>query len=315
MKKISVIIPVYNEAEQIRENLTEIIQKSSETGETRYCFEYLVIDDGSTDNTLELVVDLGLENVRCISFTRNFGKEAAILAGLNHAEGDAAIVMDCDLQHPPSKIPEMITKWEQGSLVVNGCKSDRGDESFIYKMCSKIFYGTFLKLTKIDIVGHSDFKLLDQQVVSEYVDLTEKGRFFRAGIADMGFRSANIYFDVEPRAGGQSTWTFRKLLSYAIDGIANFTSIPLHLVSFIALIVFFVSVVLSLITLVQFMMGIAVEGFTTVIILELAIGSCIMFSLGQIGIYLEKIFNEVKGRPSYIIDGSRSFRGYSKSKK
>ena len=304
--QFSIVIPVFNEGEVISKNLGVIIDSLPQCHDEE--FEIIMVDDGSSDDTITEIQRMCEQKtfIKCVSFTRNFGKEAAMLAGLRYALGEAVIVMDSDLQHPPSLIGEMLEIWERGDKVVHGCKKTRGSESFLYKYSSTLFYFLFKKMTRIDMRGHSDFKLLDRDVVDAYCNLPEKGRFFRAAIPYLGFSSKAVYFDVEDRVGGESSWTLGNLVRYSIDGIANFTSLPLHLISFASIAVFSVSIVMAVFALVQYLSGTAVEGFTTVIILLMFIGSLIMFSLGQIGIYLEKIFDEVKSRPNYIIDNTQS---------
>ena len=302
---LSIVIPVFNEGSVLSGHIGKIIETIR--GSVDCDLELILVDDGSKDDTyLEaLKICSHYEFVRYVPLSRNFGKEAAILAGLEASVGDAVVVMDSDLQHPPSLVSKMLLDWREGYKVVHGCKASRGKEKMAYGLLSKSFYFLFGKLTGLNIAGHSDYKLLDRAVVDVYCNLTERGRFFRAMIPYLGFNSSSIFFEVGVRAGGASTWSAGKLFRYSVDGIANFTSLPLHAISLASIFFFILSIFLSAITLIQYIMGQAVEGFTTVIILILVIGSLLMFGLGQIGLYIEKIFDEVKNRPSYIVDEAR----------
>lgn len=237
-----------------------------------------------------------------MSLTRNFGKEAAILAGLQQAEGDAVIVMDSDLQHPPDLIPKMVEIWRQGVYVVDACKSSRGRESKLSAFLAVAFYHVFGRMAQIDVQQSSDFKLLDRRVVDVYCSLPERKRFFRGLTAWMGFSSARVYFDVPDRLHGSSTWTRLKLLRLSVDALTGFSTGALHLITLLGLVSLVVSIVIGSISLYHKLVGVAVDGFTTVILIVLLLGSFIMVGLGIIGIYLEQIFTEVKGRPPYLID-------------
>ncbi len=241
-----------------------------------------------------------------VALTRNFGKESAILAGLKEAQGDAVIVMDSDLQHPPDLIYKMVNLWFEGIDVVEACKVSRGSESLPKRFIVKFFYGIFGLLANIDLKIQSDYKLLDRKVVDTYCALPERKRFFRGLIAWTGYSSARILFDVPSHENNQSSWTWVKLLSFAIDALTGFTSIPLSLINITGLFCFITSLVIGSIALFDKLTGHAVSGFTTVILLILLIGSCIMFGLGVVGIYLGQIFNEIKRRPAYLIDSRKS---------
>lgn len=297
---ISIIIPAYNEKENI-ERTAKIVSGILE--EEKIPFELLFVDDGSADGTYGEVCRLSDSDhrIRGAEFSRNFGKEAAIFAGLELAEGDACIVMDCDLQHPPQVIPEMYRLWEQGYEVVEGVKKSRGRESIFYKMSAGAFYGIMSKLMKMDLRSSSDFKLLDRKVVNVLLGLGERNTFFRALSFWAGFRSVKVEYEVQERAYGSSKWSFRSLLKYAVSNVTSFSTVPLQLVTFIGVVSILFSIVLGVQTLIKYLMGTAVEGFTTVILLLLIIGGFIMMSLGMIGHYLARIYDEVKGRPRYII--------------
>ena len=306
IKLLSIILPVFNESESIEHTIKEINEQVKECEVNDY--EIYVVDDGSVDDTLTRLetISESQKNLNIICFNRNFGKEAAIHAGLQYSQGDAAILMDADGQHPFSLIPTMVKKWTNGAQVVAACKSNRGDESIVTKMFSHLFYSLFKFLTKIDIRNLSDFMLLDREVIDRYCDLPERQRFFRGMINWMGFNTEKVTFDVEERKQGQTSWSKIKLLRLAINATTAFSSTPLHCISFAAVLYVLFAFLLGLQTLYMVFSGNAETGFTTVILLILITGGLIMFGLGQIGLYIEQIFDEIKSRPTYIINKSKS---------
>ena len=246
-------------------------------------------------------------NVSVISLSRNFGKEAALCAGLENAAGDAVLVMDSDLQHPPERIPEMVRLWqEEGYDVVEGVKSDRGKESLGAKIAALTYYRTFRKTTGIDIGVASDFKLLDRSVVEAWKTLPEKNTFFRGLSAWVGYKRYAMPFQVAPRAGGETKWTFKSLVKLAVNSITAYTAAPLFLVFWLGVLMGIGAVVMTVQTLYMYFAHKAETGFSTVILLQLFIGSAIMISMSVIGLYIAKIYDEVKGRTRYLI---RSMRG------
>ncbi len=297
---LSIIIPAFNEKENI-ERTAGVLSGILE--EEKIPFELIFISDGSMDGTYEEIRRLSEQDdrVRGAEFSRNFGKEAAIFAGLEFAAGDACVVMDCDLQHPAQVIPAMYRLWQQGYEVVEGIKTDRGKESIFYKIFAGIFYGIMSKMTKMDMRSSSDFKLLDRKVVNVLLNLQERNTFFRALSFWAGFQSTKVEYEVQKRELGSSKWSFGSLIKYAIVNVTSFSTIPLQLVTVMGVISILLSIILGIQTLVKYLLGTAVEGFTTVILLVLIIGGFIMISLGIIGHYLARIYEEVKGRPRYII--------------
>ena len=297
---ISLVIPSYNEEENIENTVNTL--KSILDGEDFDC-EFIFVNDGSTDKTFEKIAAESEkdERVKGISFSRNFGKEAAIFAGLQAAVGDACVVLDCDLQHPPTLIKEMVAKWREGFEVVEGVKSSRGRESIFHKMSAGLFYRVMSRLIKIDMRATSDYKLLDRKVVNVLLSLTERNTFFRALTFWVGFKSTKLEYDVEERKFGTTKWSFVSLMKYAINNATSFSTLPLQIVTFLGVISIVGSVILGIQTLVKFFMGTAEAGFPTVILLELLIGGFIMLSLGIIGHYIARIYEEVKGRPKYIV--------------
>ncbi len=300
MSVLSIVLPAYNEEQNIA-NTSKVLAEYL-TGQG-IDYELVFISDGSTDQTYSEIQKAAAENprVKGAQFSRNFGKEAGIFAGLELASGDAVVVMDCDLQHPPEAIPLMWEKWKKGAEVVEGIKSDRGKESLGYKLSTGLFYKIMSKLIKIDMNASSDFKLLDRKVVNVLLKLPERNTFFRALTFWAGFNTETVEYEVQERQFGKSKWSLWSLMKYAITNATSFSTLPLQLVTVMGVISIFGSVILAIQTLVRYLMGASVEGFTTVILLVLIIGGFIMLSLGIIGHYIARIYEEVKGRPKYII--------------
>ena len=299
-KTLSIVLPSYNE-EQMIEKTTETITDLME--QEGIPFELIFVNDGSKDGTWEEILkqkDIN-PHVKGVCFSRNFGKEAAISAGMGQAAGGCVAVMDCDLQHPPETLVTMYRLWESGFQVIEGIKASRGKESLIYKMFAKTFYKIISNATGIDMSRASDFKLLDRQVVDEYLRLPERNVFFRALSSWVGFKTTYVEFDVQQRTAGKSKWSFKSLARYAVNNITSFSAAPMQIVTFFGFIFFLVAVILGIQSLYMYFSGHAVEGFTTVILLLLFVGSVLMFSLGVIGYYISKIYEEVKMRPRYII--------------
>lgn len=300
MALLSVVLPAYNEQQNIAYT-TEVLSGLFEQNGIDY--ELIFVSDGSLDATFEEIEKAAAANhrVKGVQFSRNFGKEAGIFAGLELSTGDAVVVMDCDLQHPPQTILTMWERWQAGAEIVEGVKSSRGKESIFYRMSAGLFYRIMSKLIQMDMNASSDFKLMDRKVVDVLLTLPERNTFFRALTFWAGFRSETVEYEVQERRYGSSKWSLWSLMRYAISNATSFSTLPLQMVTFagIASIVF--SFVLGIQTLVRFLLGASVEGFTTVILLILIIGGMIMLSLGIIGHYIARIYEEVKGRPRYII--------------
>ncbi len=304
---LSIVIPVYNEGDHIRSSIG-VVEKILLDHQIPY--EFVLVDDGSRDHTWDELNRMAQESkqVLAVRLSRNFGKESALCAGLEHATGDMVLVMDSDLQHPPALIPEMVRSWrEEGYDVVEGIKSSRGKENLIYKLCARFFYYIIYKTADIDLGQASDFKLLDRKVIEAWKKMPERAVFFRGMSAWLGFHRKQILFDVEERVNGKSKWSFFRLIRLAVDAITSYTSIPLHFITVLGSIMFIWGALMGIQTLYMYFSGRALSGFTTVILLLLIIGSSIMISLGMIGIYLTKIYKEVKARPRYLI--SKCVRG------
>ena len=301
---ISVVIPLYNEGSHLRELLADLKTALQQTG----CrFEVILVDDGSSDSTWAKIQDearMSLE-LRGVRLSRNFGKELALCAGFERARGNAVIVMDGDGQHPPSLLPLMIETWRtSGADIIEAIKRRRGRESLTSKFGALTFYVILNKLSGFDLKGASDFKLMDRRVLDTWLAMRERNVFFRGMTAWMGFRTIQIPFEVAPRRAGKSGWSYLRRAKLALIGITTFSSFPLHLVTFTGMIFFLFAVGLGIQTLYLKLAGRAFTGFATVILLELIIGSLLMVSLGIIGEYLARIYEEVKGRPRYIVSES-----------
>ena len=297
---LTVVIPAYNEEKMIAKTSTTIIGILKDAN---IPYELIFVDDGSKDGTWACIEEETAKDpqVKGLHFSRNFGKESAIFAGLSHANGECTVVIDCDLQHPPVKIVEMYELWEQGYEIVEAVKSDRGKESAIHRFCARCFYNIMSKATNIDMRRASDFKLLDKKAVLVLINMKEKNSFFRALSSWIGFKTTQIEFEVQERTEGETKWSTRSLIKYAITNMTSFSTAPMQVVTILGTILFVVSIVLSIITLVQKIMGIAVEGFTTIIIFQAFSSSIIMIGLGIIGFYISKIYEEMKDRPKFIV--------------
>lgn len=300
MALLSIVLPAYNEEQNIA-NTAQVLGEILD--EYKIPYELVFVSDGSVDNTfaeIEKLVAVN-PNVKGAQFSRNFGKEAGIFAGLELATGDAVVVMDCDLQHPPHIIPSMWRRWQEGAEVVEGIKTSRGKESLFHKLSAGLFYDIMSKLIKMDMNASSDFKLLDRKVVNVLLELPERNTFFRALSFWVGFKTVKVEYQVQERQFGSSKWSFTSLMRYAIANATSFSTLPLQLVTVMGVVSILFSILLAIQTLVNYCTGRSVEGFTTVILLILIIGGFIMLSLGIIGHYLARIYEEVKGRPKYII--------------
>ena len=302
---LTVIVPAYNEEAAIplcARRVAEVLDREASP------FELLFVDDGSRDGTWRAISALCTESrrIRGLRFSRNFGKEAAMFAGLEKAAGDCCAVMDCDMQHPPEKLPEMYRLWEQGVQVVEGVKEDRGTETPLHRFAARRFYGILSGATGFDLQDASDFKLLDRQVVDALNAMPERSVFFRALSHWVGFRRAAVSYRVEERSAGQSKWSAGALVSYALRNIASFSAAPMQVVTWVGAFFLLFSVILGIQTLVRLLTGNAAEGFTTVILVQLFSASLVLLSLGIIGFYIARIYEELKGRPRYIIAEERN---------
>ena len=301
---ISVVIPLFKEGLNVRPLLSGI---TAALGTAGYPFELILVDDGSPDNTWQAISEeaKALPALRAFRLSRNFGKELALCAGLERARGSAVIVMDGDGQHPPALLPEMIKLWQTtGADIVEGVKTSRGKESFSAKTGALLFYVILNKLAGVNLKGASDFKLMNRQAVDAWLQMKERNVFFRGMTAWLGFTRVKIPFEVPGRTGGATGWSFLRRFDLALTGISAFSSLPLQFVTVAGLFFLSFSFVFGLYTLALQLAGKSVSGFATVILLLLIIGSLLMISLGIIGEYLARIYEEVKHRPRYVIASS-----------
>lgn len=308
MKKIDIIIPCFNE----ETNVADIVNEISRSVEILdYSCSLVFVDDGSTDNTASAVREImnNRNDIRLIRLSRNFGKEAAMAAALQYCKADAAVIIDADLQHPPSLIPELIAEWEKGSDIVDAVKAKREKVGFLKNFTSISFNKLMSFLTEMDFADASDFKLLSRKAIRIINFLDEKSRFFRGLTNWIGLKHSTIEFEIQKRIHGKTKWNWIQLFKLSLDAITSYSSKPLHVVTFLGIGTFLFSFLLGIQTLYNKWYGHAVTGFTTVIVIILLFSSIIMISIGILGLYLSKIFTEVKNRPIFIIDDDNVISG------
>lgn len=305
--KIFFLIPILNEEKNIADLTQAILNQVKDVNDIEPTVFF--VDDGSTDESWSILNNLKQEGqpVSGISFSRNFGKENALMEGVVTIKDrcDAAIILDADFQHPPELIPEIITRWrETGTAVVDAVKSNRGKESILYKIFAKTFYSFINAISGLDLQNSSDFKLLDKKVLNDLSTLNENNVFFRGLIGWIGHSSEKVLFKVDERADGDKGLTLAKRISLALTILTSTSTAPLQIVTKLSLFFMFGSFVLGAQSLYMKISGNALDGFTTVILLQLIIGSCVLFGLGIIGQYLAKIYLEIKRRPRAVIKSS-----------
>lgn len=302
---ISAIIPAHNESHGIETTVKQVAEILTRCVNNDW--EIIVVDDGSSDSTYQQICALSKLDARIkgLALSRNFGKEGALLAGLAHATGAAVITLDADRQHPPSFIPEMIAKWQAGADIVHAVKHSRTQDSAGQKAAAYFINHLVSALGGINVKNSSDFKLLDRKIVDIIVyQLPEKQRFFRGLTSWIGFNEDYIYFDVAERQGDESKWSFLSLLELAITALISFTCAPLRIVTFLGFLTLILGFGVASEAIWSLINHQTVSGYSTIIICLLLIGSFIMISLGVIGEYIAKIYDEVKGRPHYLIRNS-----------
>lgn len=305
---LSIVLPVFDEAEIIADCVREVARELAQAG---LRFELVCVNDGSADATGAILDGLAEEDPRVVPvhFSRNFGKEAALSAGLEAARGEAVIFMDSDLQHPPSVIPEMVERWREGFDVVEAVKQDRGEEGWLYKLSARAFYLMMGRAVGQNLRDSSDFKLLDRQVVDTLLEFPERRRFFRGLVSWVGFRVARVPFEVQERRGGQTKWSNRALVGYSIGNLVAFSSAPLRVVAYAGFATVAAGGLLGIETLSLWFAGRAVSGFTTVILVMLILCGLILISLGVISIYVASIYDEQKARPLFVVRKPRPGEG------
>lgn len=308
MKKVTILIPAYNEEKSLPLLYPELKRMMGE--ENKYNWEVLFVDDGSKDNTLQMIKDLRKvdERINYVSLSRNFGKENAMLAGFDYASGDCMIIMDADLQDPPSLISQMLEYWEQGYEDVYAKRANRGKESFLRKRFSLLFYWILDHSTRFQVLQNvGDFRLLDRICINALCKMRESERYTKGMFCWIGFKKKEIVFDRGDRVAGKSNWNFFSLFDLAIEGITSFTTTPLRLSTIMGIVVSFLTFVYMLYFFVKTLLfGEPIQGFPTLIIVILFLGGVQLISIGIIGEYLGRIFNETKKRPTYLC---REFNG------
>jgi glycosyltransferase involved in cell wall biosynthesis len=297
---ISVVVPAYNEAAGLARTVDQIV---GELATLAVVWEVILVDDGSSDDTFAQICRLSMREPRIkgLRLSRNFGKEGALLAGLDRASGHAVLTMDADRQHPPSLIPEMFSRWRAGAKVVHGVKRNRRSDPLRQRLGAQLVSRLLAKWAALDVHNSADFKLLDRQVVEVIRNLPERARFYRGLTSWIGFPDDYVEFDVPARRDDGSKWSMWGLIELAITALSSFSSLPLRIVTLLGLATLILGVFVAGEALWSWMKGSAVSGFATIIITLLIIGSFIMISLGIIGEYVAKIYQEVKARPHYLV--------------
>ncbi len=313
--EISVIIPIYNEANNLAP-LSARLSAVLEGGD--YSFEVILINDGSQDDSLEKIRSLCAQspNYRALSLSRNFGKEVAITAGLDQARGDAVIIMDADLQHPPELITQFIEKWRQGYKNVYGQRQDRATDPRIRVIFTQLFYRLVEKYGDVSLPsGAGDYRLLDRQAVDALLSMRERARFNKGLYAWIGFSSVGVPYTVESRAAGESKFNFSRLMQFALDGFMSFSSIPLKIWTYAGLLISGFALAMALYYWTRTMLfGVDLPGFPSLIVSITFFSGVQLISLGVIGEYIARIFNEVKGRPLYLVEETINYPLLDKKK-
>jgi glycosyltransferase involved in cell wall biosynthesis len=312
MKKVSILIPAYNE-QAVLEKLYKRLGKLANDNK-EYLFEFLFVNDGSRDKTLNMIKEFAAldERVSYVNFSRNFGKEIAMIAGLDHVTGDATVIIDADLQDPPELIPQMIELWEQGYDDVYAKRKSRKGESWFKKFTSKTYYRLLQRFTHIEIQRDTgDFRLLDRRAVEALKQIRESQRYTKGMFSWIGFNKKEILYDRDPRAAGETTWNYLKLLNFAIDGLTSFTTAPLRLSTFFGFVISFIAFVYIIFLVIRTTaFGTDLAGYPSMMAVILFLGGIQLLSLGIIGEYIGRIFNETKNRPLYFVE--EYHRGTSK---
>lgn len=306
MNKISVIVPSYNEEKSIMpfyQRTVKVLELIHNTYKDDVAYELIFVNDGSKDNTWNEISNLVKKDGKVIgvNFSRNFGKESAIMAGFQTSSGNCCVVIDCDLQHPPEKISEMYELWRNGYEIIDGIKTDRGKESFLYKSFSNLFYKIMSKAVGFDLKNGSDFKMLDRKVVEILKSLPEYHVFFRGLTYWIGFDRKTIEYEVEERKFGTTKWSSFSLVKYALKNISSFSTKPMQTVTYIGIIFLIFSLLVGLYTILSYLSHSTVSGYSTIVCLILIVGSLNLIGMGIIGYYIAKIFEQVQSRPNYII--------------
>lgn len=312
MKKVSILIPCYNEEQSLPLLYPEL--KKLMDDEVMYEWEVLFVNDGSKDNTLNIIKALRSADNRInyVNLSRNFGKENAMLAGFDYVTGDCMVIMDADLQDPPSLIPQMLEYWEQGYQDIYAKRANRGKESWLRKKFSLLFYRILDNSTRFDVLQNvGDFRLLDRQCIDALTQLRESERYTKGMFCWIGYRKKEVIFDRGDRIAGESNWNFWSLFNLAIEGITSFTTAPLRFASIAGFIIAVITFLYALYFLTKtLLIGDPVQGFTTLIVVVLFLGGIQLMAIGVLGEYIGRIFNESKNRPTYLANEYNEERIY-----
>jgi polyisoprenyl-phosphate glycosyltransferase len=298
---ISIVIPLYNEEENVMPLFMELQRTLSMITRT---YEVVFVDDGSRDNSFELVkqIHATYSFVSGYSLSRNFGHQVALLAGLRQAKGNIIITMDADLQHPPDTIPELIHEYEKGFDIVNTRRKDSKETGYFKKGTSRMFYKLINSISEVQIPeSSSDFRLMSRKSLDAFLQFTERDRFTRGLVSWMGFRQTIIDYECPPRFAGKSKYTLRKMVHFAADGITSFSSRPLRVAAYVGIAVFILGVAYAVYAVIEYLSGKTIPGWTSLLVTVLLLGGIQLLTLGVIGEYLSRIFNEAKSRPLYFL--------------
>ena len=303
-KLITILVPAYNEQDVLSMLYDRLLNLMNTV--TNYDFEILFVNDGSKDNTLNIIKDLRSVDKRIcyVNLSRNFGKETAMIAGLDYAKGDAVIIIDADLQDPPELIPDMIKYWEQGYDDVYAKRKSRKGETWLKKFTSKMYYKTLQSVTKIEIQKDTgDFRLLDRRCVEALKQIRESQRYTKGLFSWIGYNKKELLYDRDPRAAGQTKWNYKKLIDLSIDGITSFTTAPLRWSAIIGVLVSLAGFIYMLVIILKTIIsGVDVPGYDSTMVVMLFLGGIQLIFLGVIGEYLGRAFYETKHRPIYFVD-------------
>lgn len=306
--ELSVLVPMYNEEKNLTELFARLTDVLSEIGMS---YEIICINDGSCDNTLEKIIEFSKKNlcIKIIDLSRNFGKEIALSAGIDYAQGEAVIPIDSDLQDPPELIAQLVDKWKEGFDVVYATRLSRSGEGWLKRLTAKYFYQVIRKISEVPIPANTgDFRLLDRQVIEALKQLPERNRFMKGLFSWVGFRQTSVYFNRPPRYKGLTSWNFWKLWNFALDGITSFSALPLKLWTYIGLSISFLSFFYATTLVIRTIYyGIDVPGYASLMVVTLFLGGVNLIGLGVVGEYLSRVFIEVKNRPLYFVRKTYGF--------
>ncbi|RKZ54052.1 MAG: glycosyltransferase [Candidatus Parabeggiatoa sp. nov. 3] len=300
--ELSIVVPMYNETDNLSQFFSRL---ETVLNRLKISYEIVCVNDGSTDNTLALLLEHNKHNpfIKIVELSRNFGKEIALTAGIEHTSGSAVIPIDADLQDQPELIGELLAKWREGYDMVYATRRIRRGETFIKRFTAKLFYRVIDAMSEIDIPKNTgDFRLMDRSVVNALSQLPERTRFMKGLFSWLGFKQTAIYYDRDPRQAGESKWNYWRLWNFAIDGITSFSALPLKLWSYVGIFLSFMSMLYAAFLFVRtLVMGIELPGYASMMVVILFLGGIQLITLGVIGEYLGRIYTEVKGRPLYLV--------------